>query len=89
MVEVLGNIIFQRIIWGSPEGYPKYISHMLHSQLRVSRTNGIPLLNTVTLFIVLTNADKKRKTNDHVNIYIYIYIYMKERETTSNPLIFY
>ena len=73
---MLGNIIFQLIIWGHPKGYPEYISHMLHSQLRVSRTNGIPLLYKYRYFIVLANAAKKPKTNGHVNIY------MKERETT-------
>ena len=35
-VQVLGNIIFQLIIWRHPKIYPKYIPRMLNSQLRVS-----------------------------------------------------
>ena len=65
---VLGNIIFQLIIWGHPKDYPKYIQRMLHSQLQVSRTNGLLLLYKYRYFIVLANTAKNPKTNGHVNI---------------------
>ena len=55
---MLGNFIFQLIIWGHPKGYPEYIRRMLHSQLQVSRTNRLLLLYKYRYIIVLANAAK-------------------------------